>query len=132
MAGVPREAIQRHIADGTLTAFEGKIEFGQLRALYPEIEGTQQSMLEILSQIKEDALTKSIKQAAGERDMASLIAEVKQLAAEAAHYKRQVNDYRRLTLDLREMLLDLKTKIGHKQRVEAVIQWLDQKRKKLP
>lgn len=131
MAGVPREEIQRHIAEGTLTAFEGKVELTQLNAIYPELERTDGDMLQVLSQIKEDALAKSLRQSSGVQDVDSLVKEVKQLRREAAHYKRQVNEYRQLTLDLRQMLTDLKTKVDQKQRVSAVIRWLEQKRKKL-
>lgn len=132
IAGVPREEIQRHIADGTLTAFEGKVEVGQLHTLFPEIEQREGDMLEALSQIKEDALAKSLKETSGIQDVDSLASEVKQLRREAAHYKQQVNEYRQLTVDLRQMLTDLKAKVEQKQRVAAVIRWLEKKRKTLP
>lgn len=125
LAGVPREEIQRLIAAGKLEAFEGKIDIANLTKLYPEIEGRPAGMLEFVSQIKEDAMWKS--PFPGPQDAASLRGEVGQLRTEVSYHKQQADDCRRILTDVRGMLLDLQEKVDQKQRVRAVIMWLERK-----
>ncbi|MGF1613594.1 MAG: hypothetical protein ACFCVA_06670 [Gammaproteobacteria bacterium] len=129
LAGVPREDIQRLIATGKLTAFEGKVDVSELAKLYPEIERRPASMLELVSQIKEDAIWKAV--APHARDSAPLPVDVGQLRTELAYHKRHAEHYRRMLADLRGMLLDIQEKVDQKQRVEAVIKWLEHKLKEV-
>lgn len=127
LAGVPREEIQRLIAAGELPAFEGKVDTAALIKRYPEIERRPASMLEFVSQIKEDAMWKT--PSPDVQDAASLRSEVRQLRAEVTYHKQQVESLRRILTDVRGMLLDLQEKVEQKQRIKAVIQWLDCKLK---
>lgn len=129
LAGIPTEEIQRLIAQGCLSASEGKVDMGELTALFPEIEQRPMSMLEVVSQIKDDAVFK----ASDERtqDRASMRAEIQQLRTELAYYKGQVENFRRLLTDVQGSLCQLQEKVDQKQRVEAVVKWLQHKMKEL-
>lgn len=129
LAGIPTEEIQRLIAQGSLSASEGKVDMDQLSELFPEIEQRPMSMLEVVSQIKDDAVYKS-----GDEktlDKASMRAEIKQLRTELAYYTGQVENFRRLLTDVQGSLCDLQEKVDQKQRVEAIIKWLQLKVKEL-
>jgi hypothetical protein len=125
LAGVPREEIQRLIAAGELEAFEGKVDIANLTEIYPELARRPASMLEFVSQIKEDAMWKT--SFPDVQDAPSLRREVRQLRTETAYHKQQAESYRGVLTDLRGMLLDLQERVDQKQRVKAVIQWLERK-----
>lgn len=125
LAGVPREEIQRLIAVGELEAFEGKVDIANLAKIYPGFERRPASMLEFVSQIKEDAMWKT--PFPDVQDAASLRSEARQLRTETAYHKQQAESYRRILTDLRGMLLDLQEKVDQKQRVKAVVKWLERK-----
>lgn len=131
IAGVRREEIQRLIAEGSLNAFEGKVDLTELLKLYPEIERSRISMLEMVSQIKEDAVAKALKRESGVQDAASLMDELRHTRAVGAYHEKHADAYRQIILDLRRMLVDLREKVGQKQRVEAMIKWLDHKMRSL-
>ena len=127
LAGVPRDEIQRLIATGKLEAFEGKVDIANLVKVYPEIGGRPASMLEFVSQIKEDAMRKTAFPEV--QDVTSLRRELRQLRSEVAYHKQQAERYRHILTDLSGMLLDLQEKVDQKQRVKAVLQWLESKLK---
>lgn len=105
LAGVPREELQRLIAAGELQAFEGKVDIDHLAQIYPEIGHRPASMLELVSQIKEDAMWKAPFSEA--RDAMSLLSEVRQLRIEVAYHKQQTEHYRQALTDVAGMLRDL-------------------------
>nr|MBS0021741.1 hypothetical protein [Gammaproteobacteria bacterium] len=125
LAGVPREEIQRLIAAGELEAFEGKVDIDNLASIYPEIGRRPAGMLEFVSQLKEDAMWKT--PFPDVQDAASLRGELRQLRSEVAHHKQQADSYRRILTDIKGMLLDIQDKVDQKQRVQAVIKWLERK-----
>jgi CDP-4-dehydro-6-deoxyglucose reductase len=127
LAGVSREELQRLIAAGELEAFEGKVDIADLAKIYPEIERRPASMLEFVSQVKEDAMWKAPFPQL--QDATSLRSEVHQLRTEVAYHKQQAEAYRRIFTDLTGMLMDLQEKIEQKQRVKAIINWLERKLK---
>ncbi|MFZ0256055.1 MAG: hypothetical protein WAN46_10485 [Gammaproteobacteria bacterium] len=127
LAGVPREEIQRLIAAGELEAFEGKVDIANLENIYPEIGQRPASMLEFVSQIKEDAMWKT--PFPDVPDAASLRNELRQLRSEVAYHKQQAESYRRILTDLTGMLLDIQEKVDQKQRVKAIVKWLETKLK---
>lgn len=127
LAGVTREEIQRLIAEGELDAFEGKVDSVRLAEIYPEIDERPASMLEFVSQIKEDAMWKTA--LPDVQDAASLRGEVRQLRAEAAYHKQRAESYRRILTDLAGMLFDLQERVEQKQRIKAMIKWLEGKLK---
>ncbi|MDM8564944.1 FAD-binding oxidoreductase [Candidatus Halobeggiatoa sp. HSG11] len=56
LAGVSRSELQRHIHDGELETFEGKITVSNLLRLYPVIDMDSNPMLEKVKKIKLDAV----------------------------------------------------------------------------
>jgi CDP-4-dehydro-6-deoxyglucose reductase len=65
LAGVTRVEIQRQIASGLLQTFEGRVKMSDLVGLYPEIDESRSYMLEVVSQIKEDAVGKAVRRRDG-------------------------------------------------------------------
>ncbi len=131
LAGITRAELQRLIADHTLSTFEGKVEYRELLALFPEI-GSASGMVEIVSQIKEDAVRKpSHSELRGRDSPASLKAERDQLRADLAYYKRQSQHYRQILLELRPKLEKLQQHSEHKHRIQTIINWFVHKTKDL-
>lgn len=131
LAGVTRAAIQRKIAEGSLPAFEGRVQMAHLLEHYPDVRVRGSSMVEVVSQIKEDAVVKEDRRRSGVYDIDELLAEVKQLRREAAFLKEQSDRYRQVILDLKGMLTSVREKLEPRQRpfLDAVIQWVTNKTK---
>jgi CDP-4-dehydro-6-deoxyglucose reductase len=126
LAGVTRGEIQRQIASGQLPTFEGKVKMSDLLHLYPEIDDSRSYMLEVVSQIKEDAVAKAIRQRGGEEfhDPEALRREVANLRREVGYYRDRCERYQQLLVELRPKLVELQKASEQKSRFEALIAWL--------
>jgi hypothetical protein len=126
VAGVSIEEIHRQIAAGHLHAEKGKIDFEDLRRLYPELTITSHNMVDFVTQIKDDAFIKAMRKNMGfERE--DPVEGWRKSAQEALYFKDESERFRRMLIDLRGMLVDLEARVDQKNRVRAVIQWLDHK-----
>jgi CDP-4-dehydro-6-deoxyglucose reductase len=129
LAGVTRVEIQRQIASGLLPTFEGRVKMSDLVGLYPEIDESRSYMLEVVSQIKEDAVGKAVRRRDGSmpQDLAGLRHEIVNLRREASFYKEKCDKYKQLLTDLKPKLVDLEQTSNQKGRFAALIAWLTHK-----
>jgi CDP-4-dehydro-6-deoxyglucose reductase, E3 len=129
LAGVTRGEIERHIASGTLSSFEGKVNMRDLLKIYPEIDDSGRYMFEVVSQIKEDAVGKAIRRRGGEevQDPAALRREIASLRREAGYYKDRCEKYKQVLTELRPKLIELQKTSEQKSRFGALIAWLTHK-----
>lgn len=133
LAGVSRTEIQRLIAERTLSTFEGKVEYGELVRVFPEIRESRSSMVEIVSQIKEDAVGKSTssRDSRGEVSAAALQHEIDELQKDLEYYRALARKYGSILLELRPRLESLQKKSEHKQHIQSIINWFVHKTKEL-
>ena len=102
IAGVSRGEIQREIRAGRLKAFEGMVREEDLRALYPEIEFDDNSVIERVQAIKDAALFKYTD--TEQSDEQALREEVNRLRAQLSEARVELGRYRNLVLALKERL----------------------------
>lgn len=133
LAGVTRVEIQRLIAAGQLVTFEGKVQVSDLARIYPEVSESPAAMLEIVSQIKDDAIIKGLYQRMGHHmtDIDELRGEIKRLQQELAFSKERTGRYKHVIIELRPKLAALQRQSEEKQRIQAIIDWLVHKTKEL-
>lgn len=131
LAGVSRAEIQRLVAEKSLVTFEGKIEYGALVALFPEIRDSRNSMVEIVAQIKDDAVSKQTnsQSSSGKPNAAALQHEVDELRRDAHYHRQRARKYRAILMELRPKLESLQQKSEHKQHIQTIINWFVHKTK---
>ena len=90
-------------------------------------------MVEIVSQIKEDAVRKKTNSQGGEGkpSMATMQQEVDNLRKDLNFYRQRANDYRSILLEMRPKLESLRQKSEHKQHIQTIINWFVHKTKEL-
>lgn len=130
LAGVTRQQIKRQIAHGVLASSEGKVRLSDLQVLYPEVKPSGSSMVEIVSQIREDAVSKGLRMQREGQEAESLVEEVKRLRTERAYYRERSDQYAGILRDLTGMLDNLMERLDARQKpfLEAVTKWLAKKR----
>ena len=133
LAGVPAAVIEGLIKAESLPHHKGMIEYSELAREFPELDHSKGSMIEIVSQIKDNALIKALKMRPGYRNtgLASVKQELKQTQEELEYYKRQYNRYKNVIIDLRPRLERLKENSEHKNRIHAIIVWFVHNTKEL-
>lgn len=133
LAGVPRAEIRRLIAVQTLTAPGGKICYDDLIRVFPEIEHSRVAMVEIVSQIKDDAIVKGthMHSTGQPTDFKALRTELLQTRQDASYYRQLSGKYKQILIELRPKLAALQEKSEHKHRIQAVIDWFVHKTKEL-
>ncbi len=133
LAGVSRSEIKRLISEQSLSSVDGKIRYDELLRVFPEIKTSRGAMLEIVSQIKDDAVSKAPHDGPSSRsgDVKLLVAELKRSRQEADHYRDLARKYKQILRDLKPKLTTLQQKSEHKHRIQAVIDWFVHKTKEL-
>ncbi len=131
VAGVSEQEIERHILAGRLKLTRGKIAWGDLVALYPELGRSKAYMVEVVGQIKEDAVGKARRREPEPEDVETLKKALRELRREADYYQRKAEAYRRLFKELEPKLRELMAQSERKPRFEALIRWLSQQVKAL-
>ncbi|RMD71347.1 MAG: hypothetical protein D6819_01905 [Gammaproteobacteria bacterium] len=131
LAHVPEQEIERHILAGRLPLNKGKIALADLIKLYPELEHSRSYMVEVVTQIKEDAVGKARRRKAEPADVDTLRQELRALRREAEYYQMRAEGYRKLLKELEPKLVEIQRTSEHKPRFEALIRWLAQKAKEL-
>lgn len=134
VAGVSRTEIQQHIAQGDLPATEGRVQVSDLLKLYPDVEVSGFSMVDIVSQIRDDAVAKADRQRDSDMDIVELRETLKKYREEAVFYKDRADHYKQILSDLKGMLGDARSRLepGQRSYLDAVIQWMTQKMKANP
>jgi CDP-4-dehydro-6-deoxyglucose reductase len=102
LAGVSRAEIQREIRAGRLKTFEGMVSVDDLRAVYPDIELEDNSVIERVQAIKDAALFKYAD--SEQSDEQALREEVNRLRAQLSEARVELGRYRNLVLALKERL----------------------------
>lgn len=133
LAGVSRSEIQRLVADKSLVTFEGKVEYEALVELFPEIKDSRSSMVEIVAQIKEDAVGKTTnsQSSGGKPDSTALQHELKELRRDLHFHRQRAGEYRSILVELRPRLESLQQQSEHKQQIQTIINWFVHKTKEL-
>jgi CDP-4-dehydro-6-deoxyglucose reductase len=106
LVGVTRGALQKRIKDGDLPTFEGMVEASDLMRLYPQARLEDNSMLERLTQIKDLAFTRRLR----ERilpDAEVLAVRLSDLGRELAEARGQIDRYRNTIGELETRLTAL-------------------------
>ncbi len=103
LVGVPRGVLQQRVRAGEIPVSEGLVSTDALLRLYPQIELVQSGMLERVTQIKEDAFGRRVR----ERLLPSqevLAQRLFRQGQELADAQRHLQRYHALVVDLRERL----------------------------
>ena len=99
LVGVARGALQKKIKDGELPTFEGMVAPADLLRIYPQTHLEDNALLEHLTQIKENAFAKRIR----ERilpDPEVLVARLSELGRELADARAQLARYQTVSSEL--------------------------------
>ena len=133
LAGVSRTEIRQLITEEILVAADGKILYDDLLRLYPEIARSKGAMFEIVSQIKEDAVTKasSMHSRLKSSDIKAIRSELAQAHKDVIYYRQLSEKYKKILIELRPKLVTLQNKSEHKHRIQAIIDWFVHKTKEL-
>jgi len=132
LAGVKREEIQEHIASGRLPSCDGKVEVHDLLKIYPDVEITSAAMVDIVSQIKDDAALKEIHHKESLKNPKYLLHELDKQQREIDYYKSEIKRYTHIIKDLKMALVELQSSLPqHKNRIGATIKWLINKTREL-
>jgi len=109
LVGVPRGTIQKHIQNGELTSFEGKVKLSQLVKLYPDSQIEKDDMSEKIEGFIANAL-KRARYAKFQKlispDTATLAARVSTISKELSETKSALYHYEQLFSKLNEYLAD--------------------------
>ncbi|MFN4149174.1 MAG: hypothetical protein ACK4E4_06455, partial [Rhodocyclaceae bacterium] len=62
LLGVPRAVLQKHIAAGELPSHDGMVKTEDLEKLYPDIQLEDSGAFERITQIKEQAFAKRVRE----------------------------------------------------------------------
>ncbi|MFP4610076.1 MAG: 2Fe-2S iron-sulfur cluster-binding protein [Thiohalophilus sp.] len=128
LVGVSRGTLQKQIQDGDLPSFEGMVRLDDLNHAYPNVEVEDNSMLEKIEHIIDNALQR----ARGDKlrqlltpDLGTLAARVSQLSKELAA-ARYTSDYLQQLLDeTRQRLGELQEHTDPREELQQLTRWLD-------
>ena len=107
LVGLTRGALQRHVAAGELTSFEGMISLSELNTLYPQAKLEDNSLLEKIDDIIERARFKARNRHQLPLDHEALAARVNLLGDELVQTKHEIGDYAILAEKLKSKLKEL-------------------------
>lgn len=128
LVGVSRGTLQKQIQDGDLPSFEGMVRLEDLNQAYPNVEVEDNSMLEKIEHIVENALQR----ARGDKlrklltpDLGTLAARVSQLSKELAGARYTSDRLRQLLEQTRERLQHIPDSANPDQQLRELAKWLD-------
>lgn len=109
LVGVTRGSLQKKIKHGELATFEGMIALTELLRAYPEVATrlTDDSMLERVKELKDNALTKAVSNRVVLPDAQTLATRVTKLSQELAKAKTRLGKYTSLVDRLKDKLSEL-------------------------
>lgn len=132
IVGVPRGKIQKHIQNGELTSFEGKVKLSQLIKLYPDSQIEKDDMSEKIEEFIANALkrTRYAKfQKLNTPDTATLAARVAALSKELSQTKSDLYHHEQLLSQLQQHISDNIQSDSNSDNAniyKALQQWLNQ------
>lgn len=131
LAGVKPAELERRVAEGQYKVENGQIYVHDLLVMYPEVELKKTGMVEVVSQIKDDAILKVVANRNPANSPAALILENTGLRKELVYYRRQVQRQKDCINDLRGMLVSMRDRFERPQaiHIENILVWLRQKMK---
>ncbi len=121
IVGVPRGTIQKHIQNGTLTSFEGRVKLSQLVKLYPDSQIEKNDMTEKM----EGFITSALKRARYAKfqklispDTATLAARISSISQELSETKSALFHYEQLFDKLQQYIS------AESNQYSTLIKWL--------
>ncbi len=124
LVGVSRGVLQKKIRSGGLSTFEGEVEIDELLRAYPDTRMEDNTMLERVERIMENALTKIVREGAAPLDAGTLAARVGSLSGELAQSRADADSYETLINDLQAFLKDLAQRPDAGAGAQQVQAWL--------
>ena len=90
-------------------------------------------MVELVAQIKEDAVGKKTNSQGGDGkpNAAALQHEIEELRRNLHYHRQKAREYRAILVELRPKLESLRQKSEHKQQIQTIINWFVHKTKEL-
>lgn len=137
IVGVPRGKIQKHIQNGELTSFEGKVKLSQLIKLYPDSEFEKDDLSEKIEGFLASALKRARYakfQSLNAPDAATLATRIAALSKELSHTKSDLYHYEQLFTQLNQHLssmVDSATAADNAHLYKTLQQWLNHTEKNL-
>jgi CDP-4-dehydro-6-deoxyglucose reductase, E3 len=133
LAGVTRLEIVRLVSEKLLPSTDGKIALQDLIRVFPELNHSRSSMVEVTAQIKDDAVLKATRNRPGYkyRDMETVLLEYRQLQDDLLYYQRVASEYKQILIELKPKLESLREKSEHKHLIQTIINWYVHKTKQM-
>lgn len=137
IVGVPRGKIQKHIQNGELTSFEGKVKLSQLVKLYPHSQVEKGDMSEKIEGFVANALKRARYanfQKLNTPDVSTLAARVASLSRELTQSKSDLYHHEQLLDKLKQHIsdnIDNDSKSDKANIYKALKQWLNKTEKNL-
>lgn len=126
LAGVSRSSIQKKIKSGELSTFEGMVYVCDLLDVYPDLKLEDTTVLERMSRIQLNAISKSIPNEPPKAQQMSN--ELNRLRLELADAKAEILRYHELVMALKQRLVDIQEEddCSRKQKLvlQALISWM--------
>jgi CDP-4-dehydro-6-deoxyglucose reductase len=129
LVGVSRGTLQKQIQDGDLPSFEGMVKLDDLNQAYPNVEVEDNSMLEKIEHIIENALHR----ARGDKlrkllapDLGTLAARVAELSKELAAARYTSERLQQLLDETRQRLGDVQGETQVTEQIRQLSDWLDE------
>lgn len=126
LVGVPRGTLQHRIQEGEIESFEGKVSLSALALAYPNAHFEDNTMLEKIEQIIENAARNArIRAVLSPPDLETLAARVNILSEELAVSKLEISNLMNIFDKLKERLHRLETaQPATHQAVTDILNWL--------
>ncbi|MFO8024870.1 2Fe-2S iron-sulfur cluster-binding protein [Thiohalophilus sp.] len=128
LVGVSRGTLQKQIQDGDLPSFEGMVRLDDLNQAYPNVEVEDNTMLEKIEHIIDNALHR----ARGDKlrklltpDLGTLAARVSQLSKELAAARYTSERLQLLLEETRQRLDELQQQPAPQHELQQLTRWLD-------
>jgi CDP-4-dehydro-6-deoxyglucose reductase len=127
LVGTTRGALQKRIFNGELESFEGQVRISDLEKLYPQAELEDNSVIEHIEEIVEQAMQR----ARGEKlrsllapDLGTLAARVHSLSKELNNIQQRENHYLQILASLKQKI-DQQLKAGNTDFIQHLHDWLE-------
>lgn len=127
LTGVTANEIQNKIDNQQLTSTRGQIHIDDLIECYPKIQIEDTDILSLVAKIKEESFATAVAKQHGEMTFESMQQELRKLKANADYHQERSQKYEEIILYIRDNLEELQHKIGKSQRIEGLINWMEQR-----
>ncbi len=126
LVGVRRAELQRRISRGELQTFEGMLSLAELQRVYPEVRLDDDAMLERMSRIMDEALSR-VRGGSETRPAAdTLAARLEKLGRELAEARAQAARHQELCLRLRDRIASLARVAPENEALAGLQHWFEE------